>query len=308
MRRLAPVLSAVAALAAPAPAATQQGPPAPDAPPLFRPEARAPVPDAPHLVDVSGSAPQARDQAKHFFDPRARADADDAAYVHPWAKRVAAATAYARSRNGRVAFAAIDEKGRVRGWHVDEQHRSASLVKAMFLVAYLGRIPNRALTGADRSLLRPMIVRSDNNAATRVRNITGPGRVYGVAKRSAMTRFVLKTRWGDTLITAADQARLFARIDLLVPKRHRAYARKLLASIIPEQRWGVPRALPQGWRIFFKGGWRPLAGRNLVNQSALIEKGDRRVSLAVLTDENPTHEYGTETLRGVARRVLRGLR
>ncbi len=123
-----------------------------------------------------------------------------------------------------------------------------------------------------------------------------------------MKRFVLKGRWGDTLITAGDQARLFRRIDLFVPARHRAYARRLLTSIIDQQRWGVPRALPSGWDVFFKGGWRPLGGRNLVNQSALIQSEDRRVALAVLTDGNPSHGYGTDTIRGIARRVLRGLR
>ena len=30
--------------------------------------------------------------------------------------------------------------------------------------------------------------------------------------------------------------------------------------------------------------------------------------VAVLTVDNPSHDYGTETVRGVARRVLRGLR
>jgi beta-lactamase class A len=308
MRRSAPFAVAAASLLVAAPAAAQEGPPAPDAPPLFRPAERAPLPDAPQFVDVNGSAPSARDQAKHFFDPSVRAAQNDADYRHPWAKRIAAAIAYARARQGRIAFAAIDQKGRVRGWHVDEQHRSASIVKAMFLVAYLNRIGGRALTRGDRSLLKPMIVRSHNGAASRVRRITGPGAVYGVAKRARMTRFVLKTRWGDTLITAADQARLFARIDLLVPERHRAYARKLLASIVSEQRWGVPRALPDGWKMYFKGGWRPLSERNLVNQSALLERGANRVALAVLTDANPSHSYGTETIRGVARRVLRGLR
>jgi hypothetical protein len=306
MRRFAPVIAAALAAATPAPA--QDGPPAPEAPPLFRPEARAPLPDAPNLVDLTGSAPQAREQAKHFFDPTARVAAADEAYAHPWAKRVAAAREYARSREGRVGFAVIDEEGRLRGWRVDEQHRSASLVKAMFLVAYLGRIPDTPLTRADRALLRPMIVRSDNDAATRVLDVTGPGRVYGVARRAGMERFVLKTRWGDTLVTAADQARLFARIDLLVPRRHRAYARKLLASVVEEQRWGTPRVLPEGWRIYFKGGWRPLSGRNVVNESALLEKDARRVAIAVLTHGNPSHSYGAETLRGVARRVLRGLR
>jgi hypothetical protein len=202
----------------------------------------------------------------------------------------------------------VDEGGTLRGLRGDVQYRSASLVKAMFLVAYLNRIPDRALTREDRALLKPMIIRSHNGAATRVRSITGPGRVYGVAKRAGMTRFVLKERWGDTLVTAADQARFFARIDRLVTERHRPYARSLLAGIVEEQRWGVPPAVPDGWRIFFKGGWRPLDGRSLVNQAAMIESADRRVALAVLTVDNPSHEYGTETIRGVARRVLRGLR
>lgn len=280
------------------------------APPLFKPSDRVPLPDldAPKFVDLNGSAPQARDQAPSFFSTRESAEAADASYVHPWTKRVAAARAYLKNRAGQVAFAVVDDKGTLRGLRGDVQYRSASVVKAMFLVAFLNRLPNRALTNDERGLLRPMIVRSDNEAATRVRNITGPGRVYGVAKRAGMTRFVLKQSWGDTLITAADQARLFARIDLLVTKRHRSYARSLLAAIIPEQRWGVPPAVPSGWRVFFKGGWRPLGGRSLVNQSAMIERDDRRASLAVLTVDNPSHEYGTETIRGVARRVLRGLR
>ena len=302
-------LSVAVAVFAAAPGATAQErerPRAPDAPPLFRPAARAPVPDPPKFVDVSGSAPVARDQAKPLFDPGARAAQEEAPY--PWAKRVKAATTYARAREGRVAFAVLDLDGRMRGWHVDEQHRSASVVKAMFLVAYLNRIAGRDLNRADRSLLGPMIMRSDNSTATRVRNIVGAGAVAAVAKRAKMTRFVLKGRWGDTLITAADQARLFARIDLLVPERHRDYARRLLTSIIKQQRWGVPQALPPGWDVFFKGGWRPLGGRNLVNQSALIQSDDRRVAIAVLTDGNPSHGYGTETIRGVARRVFRGLR
>jgi len=264
--------------------------------------------DAPKFVDLNGSAPQAREDVPPFFDARGRAEAQAAAYEHPWAKRVASARAYLRDRLGQVAFAVVDEGGTLRGLRGDVQYRSASVVKAMFLVAYLNRLPDRALTDADRALLRPMIVRSDNDAATRVHNSTGPGRVYGVARRAGMTRFSLKARWGDTLITAADQARLFARIDRLVTQRHRAYARGLLAAIVPDQRWGVPRAVPEGWRVFFKGGWRPLGSRYLVNQSALIESGDRRAALAVLTVDNPSHEYGTETIRGVARRVLRGLK
>jgi beta-lactamase class A len=305
-------IALLAALAAASPGAlAQQAAPDPDsAPPLFRPADRAPLPDldAPRFVDLNGSAPQAREQVPPFFDARGRAEAQAAAYEHPWDKRVAAARAYLRERLGHVAFAVVDEDGTLHGLRGDEQYRSASLVKAMFLVAYLNRLPDRPLTHADRRLLKPMIIRSDNDAATRVRDVIGPGRVYGVASRAGMTRFVLRARWGDTLITAADQARLFARIDRLVTKRHRAYARSLLAGIVEEQRWGVPEAAPDGWRVLFKGGWRPLGTRHLVSQAALLEGGDRRASLAVLTVNNPSHEYGAETIRGVARRILRGLR
>ena len=313
--RLPPLaLAALAAVAAAAPAALAQDPViAPEdadrAPRLFRPEDRAPLPDldAPSFVDLTGAAPQAREQAPHFFDPKLRVEAEAAAYEHPWAERVASARAYLRGRLGHVAFAVVDEHGTLRGLRGDVQYRSASIVKAMFLMAYLNRIPDRDLTRDDRALLHPMITKSDNDAATLVHKITGPGRVYGVARRAGMTRFVLKQSWGDTLITAADQARLFARIDLLVTKRHRSYARGLLAAIIEEQRWGVPPAVPDDWRVYFKGGWRELGGRNLVNQSALLEGGERRASIAVLTVDNPSHEYGTETIRGVARRVFRGL-
>jgi beta-lactamase class A len=298
------VAACVAATAAPA--ALAQEPPS--APQFFRPADRAPVPDSPKFVDLNGSAPTARDQAPRFFNAQARADAEAAAHKHPWAKRVAAARTYLHTRTGHLAFAVVDEHGILRGQRGDVQYRSASLVKAMFLVAYLNRLPDRALTRSDRALLHPMITRSDNDAATRVRNITGPGRVYGVAKRAGMTHFVLKQAWGDTLITANDQARFFAKIDRLVTKRHRSYARSLLASIIPEQRWGIPPAVPADWRIFFKGGWRPLGGRQIVNQAALIERGERRASLAVLTVDEPSQAYGEETIRGVARRVLRGLR
>jgi hypothetical protein len=42
-----------------------------------------------------------------------------------------------------------------------------------------------------------------------------------------------------------------------------------------------------------------------VHEAALFKRGGRRFSLVVLTDGNPSHDYGTETLRGVAQRIFR---
>jgi hypothetical protein len=76
---------------------------------------------------------------------------------------------------------------------------------------------------------------------------------------------------------------------------------------VPRQRWGVARAAPRGWRLYFKGGWG--SGRGLVDhQAALLVRGRQRVAVAVLTHGNPDHAYATETLRGVFRRLLRPLR
>jgi hypothetical protein len=75
---------------------------------------------------------------------------------------------------------------------------------------------------------------------------------------------------------------------------------------VPSQRWGVGRVTPAGWTLHFKGGWG--AGTGAVDhQVALLRRGDQRVAVAVMTTGNPSHAYGTRTLEGVFRRVLRGL-
>ncbi len=99
----------------------------------------------------------------------------------------------------------------------------------MLLVAYLDRrsVRNRPLSADDRSLLAPMIRRSDN-AADRVLGIVGPGGLRALARRAGMRRFTPVTGiWGLSRIDAADQARYLLRIDALTAPRHRAFAMQL---------------------------------------------------------------------------------
>lgn len=229
---------------------------------------------------------------------------EDAAY--PWRRRIRSAASYARARSGRVSFAVMDEEGQLRGYRERDAYHSASTVKAMLMVTYLNRgsVRRRALNPGDRALLHPMITRSDNAAASRIRDIVGNGALARLARRAGMRDFATAAPWGNTRITAADQARFFVRIDRFVVKRHRAYARRLLRNIMPSQRWGMPPARPRGWDIFFKGGWRPTGTGILVHQIALFQRGERRISVAVLTDGNPSYGYGHETIRGTAARLL----
>ena len=215
---------------------------------------------------------------------------------------------YASQRHGVIAFA-VRTPTRHWGWHATRVFPSASVLKAMLLVAYLDlpSVRARSLGPQDRALLAPMIRRSDNAAAGRVLGIVGAARLRGLAHRAGMRRFTPVTGiWGLSRIDAADQARYFLRIDSLLAPRHRAYAMKLLNTITPAQRWGIARVRPSGWRLYFKGGWGSGTGW-VDHQVALLTRGDERVSVAILTFEDGSHAYGKETLRGIATRLLRGL-
>ena len=221
------------------------------------------------------------------------------AWAQRWEPDVAAAAAWAAQRQGSVSFA-VRTPHRLYGRGVDRQVPAASVLKAMLMVAYLreGR--------ADRALLRPMITRSDNVSATRVRDLIGNGALIRLAHDAGMTRFAVDPIWGMSLITARDQTRFFLHLESLLPQRHRTYALRLLRSIVPSQRWGMARVIPEGWRLHFKGGWGSGTGA-VDHQVGLLRRGDHRVAIAVLTTGSPSHAYGKATLEGVSRRLLAGL-
>jgi beta-lactamase class A len=224
-----------------------------------------------------------------------------------WEPDVAAARAYAAQRPGRISFA-VRTDGRLFGHRTTRGVPSASVLKAMLLVAYLrrGEVRSRPLRRADRALLSPMVRRSDDVTATRIRILVGDAGLRRVARAGHMQLFRPAPVWGMSRIDARDQTRFFLRLDTLVPRRHRAYAMQLLRTVVPSQRWGVGRAVPRGWRVYFKGGWGSGSGA-VDHQVALLRRGDLRVSVAIMTTANGSHAAGKATLRGVAARLLRGL-
>jgi beta-lactamase class A len=223
-----------------------------------------------------------------------------------WRPHMHAAERWAEHRRGAIAFA-VRMPTRAYGWHARRTFPSASVLKAMLLVTYLRYVGSRPLRDSERALLGPMIRRSDNAAASAIFVRVGTRRLSRLGRLAGMRRFrPVAPVWGLSRIDAADQARFFLHIDRLVPAVHRHYAMWLLAHVTPSQRWGVARARPRGWRIYFKGGWGSGTGR-VDHQVALLTRGGRRVSVAILTYADGSHAYGKATLRGVARRLLRGL-
>jgi Beta-lactamase enzyme family len=224
-----------------------------------------------------------------------------------WHPHMLAAIGYTDTRTGDVAFAVRTDQ-RFYGYRPDHDEWSASVVKAMLMVAYLNEpgIKGRNLNARDRQLLTPMITESDNDDAQIVFDTVGQGALKALAGRVGMTHFATSPIWGETEITAADQTRFFLHIDSFIPARHRAYAMSLLSGIVPSQRWGIGEVAPKGWKLYFKGGWGYGTGL-LDHQVALLVRGCARVSIAVLTMHDGSHAYGKDTLKGIFTHLLRGL-
>ena len=228
-----------------------------------------------------------------------------------WQPDVEAASEFAASREGRVSFS-VDLGWRSWNRGASVRARMASTVKAMLMVAYLNmeEVRSRKLTDYEKGLISPMITVSDNDAANAIASMVGPARMRSLARRVGMEGFEYSTIWGRSKTGAADQARFMRALPNLLPEPHRGWAMGLLSRIEGYQRWGIPEVRPKGWRLFFKGGWGisdGSLGGTVNHQIALLERGGLRIGIAILTEGNPWTSYGESTLKGVARRILKGL-
>ena len=142
-----------------------------------------------------------------------------------WTPGLKAASHYADERPGEVSFAVRTERD-VWGRALDRQVQSASVVKALLLVAYLRRpdVRSRDLTGEERHILSPMIRRSSNRAASTVvlrlgrRRSTAPRIASGCGASTSTAR-----SGAGSLITAREESRFFLHIGERLPPRHRAW-------------------------------------------------------------------------------------
>jgi len=213
----------------------------------------------------------------------------------------------AEDRDGLVSFAAIGPSGRTMGFDAGRPFFSASVSKAMLLVAELRRLRREdlPLDDATRATLTQMITLSDNVAADAIYARVGDAGLNEVAKVAGMTDYSGDVgHWSNVQFSAGDLALFMSELDELLALQGGEAGSKMLSSVISTQRWGVPQAAPGDARIRFKGGWRPSDSGELVHQMARVDVNGKSYSLAVMTDGNPSQPYGEKTIRLIAAELL----
>jgi beta-lactamase class A len=192
---------------------------------------------------------------------------------------------------------------------------SASIVKVTILGAVLRKAldQHRYLTSTETTLLRAMITRSDNNAASALWAKLGHSYLQHFLNLAGMKQTVLGPDgyWGLTQVTAHDEMlllRLLLTSNRVLSSNSRAYALGLMAQVISSQRWGVPAGAPRSVTVHVKNGWLPRATHGWrINSIGGFTWPKGWYSIVVLSMDNPTMSYGITTVEDIARVIHRDL-
>lgn len=198
----------------------------------------------------------------------------------------------------KVGYALYDSSGNLLGgYDENSENYGASITKAMLLVAYLKQAGSGAISPTASGYLTNMIENSDNASGTWVYNhLNNPAAdVKAVASEAGMTGFKLDTSdpnyvLGQSQITAGDFAKLFSKIDQLIPSQQRSYGLKLLSNLASSDQTGLLQSGLPG-TVYSKEGWKPEPDSTnpfgkegspyIVNQAAQFSSGGQTYGLAI---------------------------
>jgi len=118
--------------------------------------------------------------------------------------------------------------------------------------------------------------------------------------------------WGDSLASPASLAQFLAKIswdDSSVDHYTREVALELMGRVSPEQSWGITAGIQpelfSSVKVVIKNGWYPYEDGWVVNSAGVVlpSNGGQGYTIAIMTDSQPTLEYGIETIEAVASMV-----
>jgi beta-lactamase class A len=220
-----------------------------------------------------------------------------------------------RGRSGDHAVTVYDTVTKVSCHTNGDRHfDSASIVKTIILAALLRwhQETGTSLSSWERDEATLMITQSDNDAATALWDEVGMSRLQHFLNLAKMneTQLGQDGYWGLTQVTAHDEMlllELLTRPNSVLSNSSRSYELGLMSQVIDGQRWGTPAGAPSDVTVHVKNGWLPDGTGWHINSIGAFTGKDKNYLIAVLTDDNPSEQYGIDTIENVARLVHRDL-
>ena len=190
---------------------------------------------------------------------------------------------------------------------------TASTLKVDILATLLtqAQAAGRGLTASEQALAVPMIEDSLDSAADTLWTELGPAAVGAFERAAGLTGTTPATDgiWGTTTTTALDRLAMIRTVvqpNALLDDASRAYLLDLMEHINPAQDWGATGGVPPGVTVALKNGFSVINGWQ-INTTGWVSGGGRDYLIAVLTDGNPSEQYGIDTVNAVSSIVWQAL-
>lgn len=210
------------------------------------------------------------------------------------------------SRKGDIQIAVYDRKtgATAISGNTDNTFNTASIMKVSILEALLlqDQQHGTGLTSSQLAKARPMIQNSDNNAATALWNeLGGTSALKRFFQNLGATATIMNSdgHWGLTQTTAVDQLKVvnaFAYPDGPLSADSARQIDTLLDHVEFDQRWGVSGGVPSTATVELKNGWLNDTNGWDVNSIGHVHGGGADYTIAVLTNDNPSEQYGITTV------------
>jgi beta-lactamase class A len=223
------------------------------------------------------------------------------------AQMIPAIADYVATRADNVTVAVEDlTTGQIYQFRPGVVENTASTVKVDILATLLAQAQaaGQPLTPEEQSLAVPMIEDSLDSAADTLWSDVGPGAIGAFEQQAGMTSTVPAADgvWGTTTTTALDRLAMIRTLvepNPLLTDASREYVLDLMEHITPSQDWGATGGVPPGVTVALKNGFAVIDGWQ-INTTGWVSGAGRDYLIAVLTNGNPSEQYGIDTVDGVS--------
>lgn len=221
-------------------------------------------------------------------------------------------TDYITSRKSAVSIGVYNaDSKQTHVLNPDQIFETASIMKVSVMASLFNQDKVNTHTIDDLTI---MITESDNDSVNRLWDKAGSEE--GIADLwdkigLTNTSHDPEGHWGLTRTTALDQVRLLKSITYpnnLFTKTQQKEMLALMKGVVSYQKWGVSAGVPSGLSVELKNGWLSSVKDSWRVHSIGHVKGEGRdYAIAILTDQNPTFEYGIETIETLSKMIYNRL-